>query len=344
MRRFLLLAAIMRVAIQQAPCPIWCDNFKCDGSAWCRDGQIPMPCAPCAPASTSSTSAPPAMHGTTSASWEVYDAKNCWWGGHGAEEIGLGTGVAVPNVTSVDACKAACLSSNLHIPCDGVLLQLETKSCFLKATIVPALCSHDTGYTLYVRTDLNRPPSAPRSVVQSGLLTAAKCSAMVRDPNHKFWILWPYAGWGAVRHRGEPGDRACWDVDWSNDWFDFVGQASNCRQNWGNNLAAPTVFGFSESMAMFCSGGRTMEDPGGACSAAGLNILRIADWNMCRNAEWMVCVVKGQTDWSGQGTGEIIFTYAPSALNIDDFNSREGWYLENDIYCVRTASKPDTCG
>ena len=28
-------------------CPGWCETFKCDGSAWCQNGQRPSPCAAC---------------------------------------------------------------------------------------------------------------------------------------------------------------------------------------------------------------------------------------------------------------------------------------------------------
>jgi len=28
-------------------CPSWCENFVCDGSAWCLNGETPTPCLPC---------------------------------------------------------------------------------------------------------------------------------------------------------------------------------------------------------------------------------------------------------------------------------------------------------
>ena len=60
-----------------------------------------------------------------------------------------------------------------------------------------------------------------------------------------------------------------------------MGTGSSCGQTWGNNLNAPTVFGFAESMTNYCNmNGGNGGDPGGACMSAGFNILRIGDWNM----------------------------------------------------------------
>ena len=42
----LVLASTSRAA--PAICPDWCNQFVCDGSAWCLDGKIPRPCKPCA--------------------------------------------------------------------------------------------------------------------------------------------------------------------------------------------------------------------------------------------------------------------------------------------------------
>lgn len=134
-----------------------------------------------------------------------------------------------------------------------------------------------------------------------------------------------------MRQRGQPG---CWQVDWTTDWFDWIAHTPNCQQPWGNNLNAPTVFGFKESMVDVChQHGGYGGDPGGACMSAHLNILRLApqDWNVCRNVEWMHCVVQRQGCWGGGCTSEIIFTYSPRELDIEDFNSRPGYYIENDI-------------
>ena len=159
-----------------------------------------------------------------------------------------------------------------------------------------------------------------------------------RQPTHKFQSLWAPEGW-AVRQRGQPG---CWQVDWTTDWFDWIAHTPNCQQPWGNNLNAPTVFGFKESMVDVChQHGGYGGDPGGACMSANLNILRLApqDWNVCRNVEWMHCVVQGQGCWGGGCTNEIIFTYSPRELDIEDFNSRPGYYIENDI-CAQSGLEP----
>jgi len=273
------------------------------------------------------------------AAWEVHEGSNCWWDGHGAEEIDP-RGAAVPNVDDVDACKASCLAAGAIARCDGVLWSSATRGCFRKANVQLALCSTDASFTLYLRTDSNRPLSPARAVKQAGLLTGETCSAMVRNPAHKFYILWAVRGWSS-RKKGEPG---CWDVNWNDDWFDWVSHGSNCEQDWGGNLKAPTVFGFKESMTAYCDehGGHAT-DPGVACRGAHLNILRTGNWNMCRNVEWMHCVVQGKANWGGGGSGEIIFTHGPKFLNIDAFNAQPGWYVENDIYYLEVCVLSEMC-
>jgi len=218
-----------------------------------------------------------------------------------------------------------------------VLWKASTHQCFRKANIDPSRCSSDPNFVLYLRTDPNRPPAAPRAAAS---MTSAKCSAMMRDRNHKFYGIWAAQGW-SFRQRGEA---ACWG---DGNWFGWVAAASNCQQNWGNNLNAPTVFGFSESMAAYCNsrGGGNNGDPGSACPAAKLNILRIGDWNMCRNAEWMICVIQGQANWGGGGSGDIVFTMSPSMLDMDreGFNDRQGFYSENDIYFLEICTLNEMC-
>ena len=64
---------------------------------------------------------------------------------------------------------------------------------------------------------------------------------------------------------------------------------------------------------------------------------------MCRNAEWMVCVIQGKANWGGGGDGQIIFSIAPSDLDIEDFDSRVGWYSENDIYYLEVCTLNEMC-
>ena len=98
-----------------------------------------------------------------------------------------------------------------------------------------------------------------------------------------------------------------------------------------------------EGRCEWTRGGGHNGDPGGACMGAGLNILRINDWNMCRNAEWMICVIQGKANWGGGGDGQIVFSLAPSLLDLDDFNSRPSWYSENDIYYLEVCTLNEMC-
>ena len=293
----------------------------------------PLPTSP-------SPSSPPMLSPPPEATWEVYEGKNCFWDGHGADEVDTPRGSSVPGVSSVDACKAACLEAarDINVVCDGVLFQPGTGKCYRKANIDPSSCSYDRGFVLYVRTDPNRPPAAPRQVDVSGQLTSAKCTAMMRNPDHKFYRIWSPNGW-SVR---QPGTAACWDVDWTNDWFDWIANVPNCDQSWGKDANAATVFGFAESMEDYCrqrAGRRRALEPGWVCDQAGLNILRIGTWNMCRNAEWMMCVVQGNV---GLG-GEIIFTLAPRSLDIDYFKARPYNIVENDIYYLEVFAPALDC-
>merc|ERR1712187_1074542 len=65
--------------------------------------------------------------------------------------------------------------------------------------------------------------------------------------------------------------------------------------------------------------------------------------NMCRNAEWMICVIQGKANWGGGGSGDIIFTLAPNMLLMDDFYSRPTWYSENDIYFLEVCTLNEMC-
>jgi len=245
----------------------------------------------------------------------------------------------VAGVATVDACKASCLENR---QCDGVLFQKASGKCFRKARLQPRRCEHDVKFTLYVLHDPSRPPSPP--LPPSSFLTSAKCSAMMRDPNHKFYKLWANGGIGNIRRRGQ---QACWDVPWTDNWFDFVAEGPNCGQPWdwtGPNMpSAPTVFGFSETMASYCnekSGGYNGGDPGNACRRAGINILRINGWNMCRNTEWMMCVAQKKV---GSVRGEIVFSLAPGSLDIDVFNANPNGYQENDIYYLEACVLNEMC-
>ena len=93
------------------------------------------------------------------------------------------------------------------------------------------------------------------------------------------------------------------------------------------------------------------EDLISACRSANLNLLRIGNWNMCRNIEWMFCAISGSlapgAHGSLNGGGEIIFSLAPKELDVVPFcrgtyfRAMGGTYAENDIYylevCVLSA-------
>lgn len=219
---------------------------------------------------------------------------NCWWDGHGAEEVDTPRGSAVQGVTTLAGCKAACVASDddgsssawpvarramaANKPfCDGVLFNMNTGQCYRKASVDVSRCPSDGQFSLYLRTEANRPPAAPRPDPSDKMLTAEKCSRFMRDPDHKFYSIWGERGWKWRRH----GDRGCYG---DGNWFDWVAGGNNCNQKWGANLNAPTVFGFAETMEAFCNekAGRgwtfSARDPTWACNNAGYNVLRTGGW------------------------------------------------------------------
>ena len=117
-----------------------------------------------------------------------------------------------------------------------------------------------------------------------------------------------------------------------------------CNRDWGTELDAPAVFGFAETMARYCNhrAGKGWLDggPGGACRSAGLNILRIGDWNMCRNVEWMLCVIQ---NIAGVGNGEIIFTLTPAYLEMEHYSDNMYGFTENDIYPLEVCLLSEVC-
>ena len=245
-------------------------------------------------------------------------------------------GSSVAGVTTLDACKDVCVAMDNAV-CEAVLFQSKTSKCFRKTNIDLHRCVKDADFVLYLRTDPNRPPSAP--YVLPDTMTSKSCSAAMRRRDHKFYSIWAERGWSVRR----PGEEACWG---NGNWFDWVARTENCRQNWGRNLVAPTVFGFKESMEGYCNDatGDGWHYNGGlewACGRANLNILRTGQWNMCRNAEWMICIIKN--DGAG-GDGTIIFSFAPSLLDMTDYSRYVGGgYSENDIYYLEVCTLNEMC-
>ena len=70
---------------------------------------------------------------------------------------------------------------------------------------------------------------------------------------------------------------------------------------------------------------------------------RAAACSMCRNAEWMMCVIQGKACRGGGGDGQIVFSLAPATLDMEDFDSRPGWYTENDIYYLEVCTLNEMC-
>ena len=98
------------------------------------------------------------------AGWVKIEGKNCWWDGHGAEEVDSPKGSVVAGATTVEQCKAACIELGQGYPhmCEGILVQQtadDSRRCFRKAQIDISMCSDDETFELYVRSD--RPPLPP---------------------------------------------------------------------------------------------------------------------------------------------------------------------------------------
>lgn len=183
----------------------------------------------------------------------------------------------------------------------------------------------------------------------------------MRTPRHKFRILWsgsvgatPMDGWHAREFPTEP---ACWGegVEGAH-WFERVAKGKGCDADWGGNRPTPTVFGFKETMEGYCNdqaglGWFDVGDVGAACDNANLNVLRIGGWNMCRNVEWMWCVILGKVvrpAWSGEsrkgGDGQIVFTAAPALLDIGpQYANNVKWFDENDIYPLEVCLLNEMC-
>ena len=89
-----------------------------------------------------------------------------------------------------------------------------------------------------------------------------------------------------------------------------------------------------------------------ACKHAGLNVLRINVWNMCRNLEWVLCAVRGGIAYGGGGEPALLFTLAPQALDMrmfdeDGFHQARhscGDYAENAIYYLEVCILNEICG
>ena len=85
-------------------------------------------------------------------SWKLHADLNCWWDGHGSEEVDDPPGTPVAGVSSLAQCKASCEDFAAAHPdeaCDGVLWNDDGK-CFRKRDIDPGMCAFDQNFDLYM--------------------------------------------------------------------------------------------------------------------------------------------------------------------------------------------------
>lgn len=170
--------------------------------------------------------------------WQKVDGLNCFWGGHGADELD-GGGRSVEGANTVVECLRACFAVD-KFACEGVLWHEPSRRCFRKKNIRVNKCLDDDDYVLYFRTDPyppspSTPPLPPSPPPPSPLppkplpppippgdppgeppypppppsrwLNADQCEEFWQDPKHRFHQLFGQTGW-VVRSNGEP---ACWD-------------------------------------------------------------------------------------------------------------------------------------
>lgn len=220
--------------------------------------------------------------------------------------------------------------------------------CYRKTNIRLDLCVSAADFTMHIRVVTQPPPpplssppppppphpphlpsspSVPRLVapLAGAVLSSAQCSAAMRSVQHKFRILWSAAAW---HPRDSPSDPPCWGDDLVG-WFSRVAQGLDCGRNWGGlGPSHPSVFGYKETMESYC---REQNGEGwnwfgdvAHCTLTGFNVLRIGDWEMCKNVQWMWCVVRD--------AGEIRFSREPAFLDIGP-QSR----YNADLYGVRVA-------
>ena len=271
----------------------------------------PAPLEPPLPAPPPPSSPPPA--GPLD-NWLVMEGKNCWWGGHGAEEVGK-AGSAVPGVKTALACQRSCVNVAAFL-CQGVVWHAGSRRCYHKTAINPDRCGNDRAFTLYLRTDPippspRYPPYPPPP--PSRWLNADQCTEFWQDPTHRFHELFGRIGW-EVR---TSTTGACWDESASSygagdgfeRFWDGVRQGTFCDRNWytGNEGGlgrwdggpthkwvqphftadrVPALLGFDENIDDYCEqGARTwFEAKGGPyrndghanqCVRANVNILSL---------------------------------------------------------------------
>ena len=176
-----------------------------------------------------------------------------------------------------------------------------------------------TAAPIPVATETIAEPTPPPRPTQ---LTAARCSAMLRDRKHIFRRMWAAEAWTKMRS----GHPACWSVgrittvaslQTQESFFAELRAGKVCQNNWyeGNpgelgranhmpdfgGRPAPALLGFDENIGDFCarrlggwnSPGVRQLGHGEMCVKAGINILSLygkrQPYNICRNFEWQAC-------------------------------------------------------
>ena len=95
--------------------------------------------------------------------WEKHDGLNCWWGGHGADELaGNAPGATLKNSTdkteirTLGQCQAECVQrvdgkTKEKTECHAVLFQVATGMCYGKKNVDVSKCAKDETVALYMR-------------------------------------------------------------------------------------------------------------------------------------------------------------------------------------------------
>ena len=135
----------------------------------------PIPSSPPPPPSSPPPPASPAIY------WELHAHLNCWWGGHGSEEVDSPLGAFVNGIDSLDGCKDACLAVS---GCEGILWHLSDAKCYRKRSITPSRCASDEGFDLYIIT-IPSPPPPPYLPGQRRIITASELNQRFQDGSNR---------------------------------------------------------------------------------------------------------------------------------------------------------------
>ena len=117
--------------------------------------------------------------------WEKHDGLNCWWGGHGADEL-AGNVPGAPLTNSTDGkeirtlgqCQAECVQrvddkTLEKTECHAVLFQVATGMCYGKKNVDVSKCAKDETVALYMRPTAKEWVGGPSSPKASPTTTMA---------------------------------------------------------------------------------------------------------------------------------------------------------------------------